>query len=197
MNLTTYSLSAIRTPSATYLDSFYEYKQSPTVYEQGFTFNEIDALNGVYDSSINNYTSQYLTGYKKLEDFIVPSRKDSVLRNITTPLILNNLTDTSIPKVITLNRQLDNSTYLTTLTAVDFGSNGSFFELDIFSDKYLRVLHNTGTGYYVLSARSTNEVAFGTDVSSLLGNYENEGDIFRYLLDSTGYINTITVVFTY
>ena len=188
MNLTTYSLSAIRTPSATYLDSFYEYKQSPTVYEQGFTFNEIDALNDIYDSSINNYTSQYLTGYKKLEDFIIPAKKDSILRNITTPLVLNNLTNTSVPKVITLNIQLDSSTYLTTPTSVDFGSNGSFFELDIFSDKYLRVLHNTGTGYYILSARNTNEVQFGTDVSAVSSNYENEGDIFGYLLDSTGYL---------
>jgi hypothetical protein len=188
MNLTTYSLSAIRTPSATYLDSFYEYKQSPTVYEQGFTFNEIDALNGAYDSSINNYTTQYLTGYKKLEDFIIPAKKDSILRNITTPLILNNLTDTSVPKVITLNSQLDNSTYLTILTSVDFNSNGSFFELDIFSDKYLRILHNTGTGYYILSARSASDVKFGTSVSTLTSNYEQQGDIFRYLLDSSGYL---------
>lgn len=188
MNLTTYSLSAIRTPSAIYLDSFYKYKQSLTVYEQGFTFNEINALAETYDSSINNYTSQYLTGYKKLEDFIIPARKDSTLRTITTPLILNNLTDTSVPKVITLNRELDNSTYLTILDTVDFGNNGSFFELDIFSEKYLRILHNTGAGYYVLSARDVNNVKFGTDVSLVTSDFEKEGDVFRYLLDSSGYL---------
>lgn len=33
MNLTTYSLSARRTPTATYPDSFYKYNQSTVVYE--------------------------------------------------------------------------------------------------------------------------------------------------------------------
>lgn len=191
MNLSAYSLSAISTPRATYIDGFYEYKQSSYTNEQGMTFNRIDALSGIYDSSINNYTSQYLTGYKKLEDFLTAVRKkDNVLRTITTPLILNNLSDISVPKVLTLNADLDNTTYLTFLDKVEYDNSGSFFELSIINDKVLRVLHGTGTGFYVLNSTiSGNSVEFTPSVSVYDSASAIEGtDIFRYQLDSDGYL---------
>lgn len=191
MNLSAYSLSAISTPRATYIDGAYEYKQFSYTNEQGMTFNRIDALSGIYDSSINNYTSQYLTGYKKLEDFLtLIQKKDNVLRTITTPLILNNLTDISIPKVLNLNADLDNTTYLTILDKVEYDNPGSFFELSIINDKVLRVLHSTGTGFYILNSPiSGNNLEFMSSVSIYDSASAIEGtDIFRYQLDSDGYL---------
>jgi predicted subunit of tRNA(5-methylaminomethyl-2-thiouridylate) methyltransferase len=95
MNLTTYSLSAIRTPKAVHFNAYNKYKQSVRAYEQGFNFNYINALYGIYNSSINNYTSQYLTGNKKLSDFIIQSKKNNKLQTLTTPSL--TLTDTLPP----------------------------------------------------------------------------------------------------
>jgi len=191
MNLTTYSLSAIRTPTATYPDGFYEYNQSSVIYEQGLNLNKIEALTNVYDSSINNYTSQYLTGYKRLGDFIIPSKKNANLKTITTPLILNSLTDTSIPKVLNVNINQDNSTYFNILSTVNFNNNSNFFELEVISEKYIRVLHNTGSGYLTLNVLSNNNVAFAEYSSSYVVSMADGPDIFRYSLDANGYLQLI------
>lgn len=191
MNLQTYSLSAIRTPIATYLDGFYEYKQYNVINEQGMTFNRISALSGVYDSTINNYTSQYLTSYKKLEDFLtITDQRDNILRTITTPIILNNSSSTT-PRVLVLNttNNIDGTTYLNISSTVDYNNVGSFFELSIINNKLLRVLHNPGEGYYVLNALSGNTTAFTVNVSDYMCNSLLEGsDIFRYQLDDSGYL---------
>ena len=191
MNLTTYSLSAIRTPTATYPDSFYKYNQSTVVYEQGFYINKIEALTNVYDSSINNYTAQYLTGYRKLGDFITPQKKNSVLRTITTPLIINNLSDTSQPKVLNINIR-QNGSFFTILDDVNYENNGSFFELEIINDRYLRVLHNTGSGYLALNVLSGSyNVSFDDFISTSISISSNGPDIFKYTLDENGYLQLI------
>jgi hypothetical protein len=61
-----YSVSSIYTPAAVYSDPFFTYNQRSISYEEGFKFTEIDALSEIYDSSINNYTSHYLTGKKNI-----------------------------------------------------------------------------------------------------------------------------------
>jgi len=189
MNLQTYSLAAIRTPKATYLDGNYEYKQSAITCEQGFSFNLIDALSGAYDSSINNYTSQYLTGLKKLEDFIsLPGQKDNYLRTITTPLILNDLTSLSVPKVLNVRATGDNTTTLSILSTVDYNNSGSFFELSFINNKVLRVLHNAGNGYYVLNVINQNNLQFIPSISTYIPAGNEGDDIFQYQLDSTGYL---------
>jgi hypothetical protein len=187
MNLSLYSLSAIHTPTALYLDSFYTFKQSKRVYEQGFQLNQINALENIYDSSINNYTSQFLTGYKKLEDFIIPNSKRSRLRTITTPLILNTQLESLTPNVITISSAIDNTTSLSTTSTVDFSNNNSFFELEIVNDKFLRVLHNSGSGYYILNALGLDSVIFTTSSTTYTCGEETEtSDIFRYQLDDSG-----------
>ena len=201
MNLSLYSLSAIHTPTALYLDDFYTFKQTKHVYEQGFQFNQIKALENVYDSSINNYTSLFLTGYKRLEDFITPSSKSSRLRTITTPLILNTQLESLTPKVININSSIDNSTSLTITDTVDFSNNASFFELEIVNDKFLRVLHNSGRGYYILNAFGIDNVIFNTSSTTYTcGDSTETSDIFRYQLDDSGnlllykYFNSILYV---
>ena len=187
MNLSLYSLSAIHTPTALYLDNFYTFKQSKNVYEQGFQFNQINALENVYDSSINNYTSHFLTGYRKLEDFITPSAKSSRLRSITTPLILNTQVEGLQPIVINITSSIDNSTSLSTTSTVDFSNNACFFELEIVNDKYLRVLHNSGRGYYILNALSIDNILFTTTSTTYTcGDNTETSDIFRYQLDEDG-----------
>ena len=197
MNLKTYSLFAIRTPTAKYIDEFYNFKQHRFAYEQGFVFNHIDALSGVYDSSINNYTSQYLTNYKQLGDFIDISPIGNVLRNITTPLIFDDLTYSTEPKVLKINRRQDNTTFLSLLSVVNFKNNDSFFELSFFNNKYVRVLHNTKRGSYILNASSVNDVNFSTSYTpitataffSITGdNIQENTDVFKYQLDTSGYL---------
>ena len=197
MNLKTYSLFAIRTPTAKYLDEFYTFKQNQFAYEQGFIFNQVDALSGIYDSTINNYTSQYLTGYKQLGDFISTKSSDNVLRNITTPLIFDNLTYSVTPKVLKINRLEDNTTTLSLLSVVDFKNNDSFFELSFFNNKYVRVLHNTKFGSYILNANDVDTVKFTTNFTTLTtaffltvpgSNIKENSDVFKYQLDSSGYL---------
>jgi hypothetical protein len=86
-----YSVSSIYTPFAVYSDPFFSYKQRSISYEEGFNFTEIDALSGVYDSSINNYTSHYLTGKKNISDIFKILTKEDTINTLTTPLIFNSL----------------------------------------------------------------------------------------------------------
>ena len=85
MNVNVYSVSAINPLEATYYDPFYAVNQYKEVYEQGFAFNKIEALNNTVDSTINNYTTQYLTSKKSIGDiFTIDYTPDSV-KTITTP----------------------------------------------------------------------------------------------------------------
>jgi len=70
MSIAVYSLSAITTPDVQYVESTYKFKQNLIKYDQGFTLNSVNALTNIYDSSINNYDSFYLTDNRTIGDFL-------------------------------------------------------------------------------------------------------------------------------
>ena len=199
MSLEVYSLSSIATPRAVYLDNFYNYKQKLDIYEQGLQLNVIDAFKSTYDTSINNYTSHYLTGFKKISDFIDTSSIQDQRRTITTPLIFNNLSKITSPRVLDLQpvRNTDNTT-LRILPEVKFTNDGNFFELEFINDSLLRVLHNNRRGYYALNVqRSESTAVFTKKITSFIdqggGRTANDlvklyTDVFLFHLDDQGYL---------
>lgn len=199
MSLEVYSLSSIATPRAVYLDSFYTYKQKLNVYEQGLRLNSIDALKDAYDTSINNYTSHYLTGFKKISDFIDTSSIQEQRRTITTPLIFNNLTENTNPHVLEL-KQVRNTddTALFIIPEVEFTNDGNFFELEFINDSLLRVLHNNSNGYYALNVQRQKSTAiFSKSITSFIDQSNDRTsndliklytDVFLFHLDDQGYL---------
>lgn len=203
-NLTVYSVSAINTLSARYYDPFYEYKQYRTAYEQGFALNRVLALSGTVDTTINNYTSQYLTSKKRLDDIFTINEKPITPATITTPLIFNSFFTTDEPRYLYI--------YKNTLSGVDLPEtacraslsseitfdNNKYFELEILNSDFLRVKHNNGRKDYFLNFISEGpfrgQVAFYSYSSDTVSLTSERNDMFRYLLDSDGYLQLYKIV---
>ena len=203
-NLTVYSVSAINTLSARYYDPFYEYKQYRTAYEQGFSLNRIQALSGTIDTTINNYTSQYLTSKKRLDDIFNINETPITLKTITTPLIFNSFFTTDEPRYLYI--------YKNTLSGVDSPEaacrasllseitfeNNRFFELEILNSDFLRIKHNNGRKDYFLNFVSEGpfrgQCAFYSYSSDTAVLTSERNDMFRYLLDSDGYLQVFKIV---
>lgn len=191
-NLSVYSVSAVNTLSATYVDPYLQVKQYRTGYEQGFIFNRIKALSGLVDTTINNYTSQYLTGKVYLNDIFTINEVPIQLKTLTTPLIFNTLigeenrylyiykfNNTSDPDIASARVLLS--------SFVGFENNINF-ELEILSDTYLRVKHNNGIKDYFLNVIENGPLTFYSYDSETVSLALERPDMFRYLLDSDGYL---------
>lgn len=197
-NLTVYSVSAINTLSARYYDPFYEYKQYRTAYEQGFSLNRIQALSGALDSTINNYTSQYLTSKKRLDDIFTINENPITLKTITTPLVFNSFFNNNNARYLYIYKNTlsgsdsPEATCKALLSAEVTFSNNRYFELEILNNDFLRIKHNNGRKDYFLNfiseGPSRGQCAFYTYTSDSAVLTSERNDMFRYLLDSDGYL---------
>jgi hypothetical protein len=156
MDIKINSVSAINTLSASYYDSFFTYKQYRSGYEQGFNITRIKALSCVVDSTINNYTSQYLTAKKNIDDIFNVDSKPIKLQTITTRLIFDTIDINSQPRYLYIYKQTDADSKRITTCAPLLSSeialtNNTFFELEILDDRFLRVKHNNGKRDYFLT----------------------------------------------
>lgn len=189
------SVASINTLSASYYDTFYRFKQYKETYEQGFSFNNIYALNNVVDSSINNYSIQYLTSKKSIGDIIEVDAKVDPLRTITTRLAFNSLYGSN-PRylyIYTYVNTTDPNPRVTTCRALlssDISyANNTFFELEIVDDIFLRVKHNIdNTDYYLNYIPQQNTVAFFNYYSDVESINAEQNDMFRYIIDDDGYL---------
>lgn len=188
------SVSAIFTPPAVYADPFVSFNQRKVTYEQGFAFNEIQALSYAYNSSINNYTSHYLTNKKLLTDVFNYNTKETLKNTITTPLIFDSLNLTTTPKYLYVHKDSGLSATnvqrryeVKSLSSTDF-DNSTYIELEFINDKFLRVKHNNGKYDFFLNATDKRDLVFYGYRSSPDEVVAEGSDMFRYILDTDGYM---------
>ena len=205
MNLQTYSVSAIYSPPAIYSDPFYAFKQRRVNYDDGLSLIEINALSGVNSSSINNYTSQYLTVGRSYDDFLRSFKQESPLHTITTPLIFNAFVSMSaaqcmsistVVSAISATGEYSASVYTKTLSSTAF-DNRVNFELEFINNKLLRVKHNVDSiNLYLNYHQQTGGLTFYGYISSIdPRDIDSErNDVFRYQLDATGYLTLYKAV---
>lgn len=195
MDIKINSVSAINTLSATYYDPFFKYKQHRSGYEQGFNITRIDALSSTIDSTINNYTSQYLTSKKGLDEIFDIDSKPIKLQTLTTRLIFDTVDINAEPRYLYIYKQTsaDNAKITTCApllsSEVAIGNN-TFFELEILDDRFLRVKHNNGKRDYFLTIKTMqgDGLVFLAKESDYYTYTVETRDMFRYLLDSDGYL---------
>jgi len=205
MTLQTKSVSAIYALPAVYSDPFYAFKQRRINYDDGLSLIEIAALSNVYNSSINNYTSHYLTDKKAYGDFIRSFKQESPLYTITTPLVFNSLVvGESVCMAIESKYTSISATgeYSAGVTVKSLSSdafeNEINFELEFLDNKLLRVKHNTDSKDFFLNyVQQTDNLTFfsyisNIDPKSINGTERN--DVFRYQLDTSGYLTLYKVI---
>jgi hypothetical protein len=189
-----YSVASILTPTATYNDSFFTYKQQKTTYEQGFTLNEIDALSGINDTTINNYTSQYITNKRLHSDVFSYDVKDNTRNNITSPLIFNPLHGADnfkylyIYSITGLSATDAARPYTVTPSLCTTFLNNIYFEIEFLSNEFLRIKHNNGKYDFFLNAVNEDQIAFFNYRSESIPLTSERSDMFRYLVDDDGYL---------
>jgi len=191
-----YSVASIYTPSAVYSDPFFTYNQRSISYDSGFKFTEIDALSGIYDSSINNYTSHYLTGKKSISDVFKILTKENTINTLTTSLIFASL---SSSRNLQFNKYLytfkqSNSSYSNDIKPagiytipVNIFDNSAIFELEFINGKYVRIKHNNGTADYYLNYTSNRICFYNYESDPRTITYERN-DMFTYEIDDIGYL---------
>ena len=205
MNLQTYSVSAIYSPPAIYSDPFYAFKQRRVNYDDGLSLIEINALSGVNSSSINNYTSQYLTVGKSCETFLRPFKQESPLHNITTTLIFNSYVSMSAARYMSISTTISaisatgeySASVYTKALSSDAFDNSINFELEFINNKLLRVKHNVDSkNLYLNYGQQTDSLTFYSYISSTdPRDIDSErNDVFRYQLDTTGYLTLYKLV---
>lgn len=198
MNLQTYSVSAIYALPAVYSDPFYAYKQRRVNYEDGLSLVEVDALSGVHSSTINNYSSQYLTSKKVYSEFLKVFKQESPLYTVTTPLVFNTILNNTNPQYLSIDtagvaavsgtNDYVASIFPTTSRSTAYDNNINF-ELEFLSTKFLRVKHNYNSrDFYLNCIPQCNELAFYsyTQSSDDIDINVERNDIFRYQLDDEG-----------
>lgn len=192
-NFNIYSVSAINTLQAEYVDPSLNYKQYRLNYEQGFALTRINALSGAIDTTINNYSSQYLTNKKLLSEIFEIQEKPITLATITTPLIFNTLFSTDNQKYLYIYKNNDSgdediTTCRVLLTSFVGFENNINFELEILDSNFLRVKHNNGRKDFFLNPISDTEFPFIAYQSDTITLTAERNDTFRYYLDSDGYL---------
>ena len=149
-NTNTYSVSSIAFPSAEYNDRYITIEQTKSSLEQGLNINLIDALSGARDSKINNYSSYYLTGKNKLENFISLSATNS---DVTTSLVTrigferpNNEQHQYLYIFKSLADQTTSQKALgiQPLDKTGLFANNYFFEIEALNNNLCRIKHNNG-----------------------------------------------------
>lgn len=188
------SVSAISTPTAVYNDSFVSFKQQNITYEQGFTFNEIQGLSHVHDTSINNYSSHYLTDKKLLTDVFTYNTRETTRNTITTPLIFSTLHPSATAKFLYVFRDRGlsaNDVYrkytVQPLTSTDF-DNSAYIELEFINEMYVRIKHNNGKYDFFLNSTEQKQLVFKSKKSSPEDATIEGSDMFRYIIDADGYM---------
>lgn len=184
------NISSIAFPTANYLSESVNIKQSRSTLEQGVTINTINALSDAKSTTINNYTSHYLSDKKLLSEIIEIPHQTHTIQNLVTQLVLK---DTSIndTRYLYFISQTSDDRQRNVRAFVEsdvYNTNNTFFELEILSGQLLRVKHNNGLNDFYLNYNNGfvfYQYSFNDDLSDLS---ITRPDMFRYILDSNGYL---------
>jgi hypothetical protein len=182
------SVSSIFTPQAEYSDKTISFKQQTVKYEQGFAFNQVAALQNVYDTTVNNYTSNFLTKKTLLTDLLDFNLRQSQRFTITTTIVCNPFLDPVVLKIANpVVTGSDIRTY-TFITEPPNFNNSIYFELEFLDGKRLRIKHNNGKQDFFLNIYDREFVTFYNYDSIIPSLKTPRSDIFNYLVDDDGYI---------
>lgn len=182
------SVSSIFTPQAEYSDKTISFKQRRVKYEQGFVFNQVAALRNVYDTTINNYTGNFLTRKTLLTELLDFNLRQSQRFTLTTTIICNpflNPVALKIDNPVVAGSDIRNYTFIA--EPPNF-NNSIYFELEFLDGKRLRIKHNNGKQDFFLNIYDREFVTF-YNYDSVIPSLETpRSDIFNYLVDDDGYI---------
>lgn len=152
--------------------------ETPTIFNNGMTFNIIDLLKDCNDFKINNKTGMILTSLKKAQDFLVDKttqNENKSLDIIKSPLgTLNVGTSSTVIKLTSVNNRIFNNLITS--------NNYKFNDEDVFnfifdSDGYVMISNNKN--YYLTSkiGEGLNNLTFEPKIYPV-----NQAQQFDYFL---------------
>ena len=207
MNKTFYNhTSAVFFPTAVYPDKYRNIKQHRANLEQGYSINNIQALEKIPDHKVNNFSTNYITQPTLLSDITDITSFNTDIQTAITRLSFGQPGQVDQDHVFlyiynTAGLDPDNGNIITNVTqnkaqrAVGLVSgiegsfnNNFFFELDIISDQILRVRHTADNGVYYLtwdpvSGRFLFLIEKEADKNQTTTETNN---VFRYTIDEQG-----------
>ena len=194
-NIYTHSTSAVSFPQAEYQDRYISVNQSKSTLEQGFVVNKIDALSGAKDSSINNYSSYYLTNRDKLTNFVsISSLEEGQSTSLVTRLGFERPNDAPA-EYFYIFKSNENATDkqkalgIQPLEKTGFFENNYFFEIEALNNNLCRIKHNNGTfDFYLNYNTSVDKFVFYQNTDDYKDIIREQADVFRYVLDDDGYL---------
>ena len=166
--------SKIFTPSLKYVDDSFTINQTTSQFDQGFTFNEAEALRNLNDQSTNNYNMLYLTTRKHVDDLFTFEQQDTDIETLVTPLIFSHQT-TGADLYLKFSTNVAEIVSYEDVTDTDLLQ----FQIIIDSPTEMRLLHVNGSSNYYLATE---------DNSTLIFSASSANNTFRYLLDNDGYL---------
>ncbi len=201
-NTNTYSVSSIAFPTAEYNDRYITIEQTKSTLEQGLNINLIDALSGARDSKINNYSSYYLTGKNKLENFIsLSSTNSDVTTSLVTRIGFERLNNEQHQYLYIFKSLADQTTSqkalgIQPLDKTGLLANNYFFEIEALNNNLCRIKHNNGVFDFYLNYNNgidpETNLPYGFVFYQNTDNYKDiireQSDVFRYILDDDGYL---------
>jgi|14BtaG_2_1085337.scaffolds.fasta_scaffold00488_5 hypothetical protein len=194
-NIFTHSTSAVSFPQAEYQDRYISVNQAKSTLEQGFTVNKIDALSGAKDSSINNYSSYYLTKRDKLTNFIsLSSLEEEQSTSLVTRLGFERPDGAPAEYfyIFDSNTSATNqqkSLSIQPLKKTGFFENNYFFEIEGLNNNLCRIKHNNGQfDFYLNYNTDHNQFVFYQNSDEYKDINTEQADVFRYIIDDDGYM---------
>lgn len=207
MNKTFYNhTSAVFFPTAVYPDRYRNIKQYRTNLEQGYSVNNILALEKIPDHKVNNFSTNYITQPTLLSDITDITSFNSDIQTAITRLSFGQPGEADRDHLFlyiynTAGLDPDNGAPITNVTlnkiqrAVGLVSgiegsfnNNFFFELDIISSEILRVRHTADTGvYYLTWDPISGKFLFLLEKAADRNQTSTEtNNVFRYTIDEQG-----------
>ena len=194
-NIYTHSTSAVAFPTAEYQDRYISVNQAQSNLEQGFLVNKIDALSGAKDSSINNYSSFYLTNRDKLTNFVsISSLEEDQSTSLVTRLGFERPGDAEAQYFYIFRSNEDATDQqkalgIQPLNKTGFFDNNYFFEIEGLNNNLCRIKHNNGLfDFYLNYNTDVDKFVFYQNTDDYQNINREQADVFRYILDDDGYL---------
>ena len=145
---------------------------------EGFNFNCEEYLLSAADSSINNYSSLYLTSNNALNNFVnINNTIDSLSSAFSTTLILNAINGiTSTSNILTLSTTAQSKFTFTGISNNLTVINNTYFNVELLTPATSRIIHRLQNVNYYLTYTNSLFQFLSTDNSS--------NNIFNYVLDT-------------
>lgn len=190
MSLQRKSFTNIVSPSSNFKDDVFVVKQNKVAYEQGFSINYIDALSGVNDVKINNYSSLYLTGLKRDTDIFDFNVITDAQNSYITYIKYRDPQEGYFLYFDDTNEYSGGDHSFSFRTSGDFlDVSRTYVEIETIDENLCRIKRRNNDISYYLNYNPTSPYStkfyFTTAYSST--PVQSNKDVFSYVLDQQGY----------